>query len=96
LITGRFELFLATGFLLFISLLIPKPNPRHQKRRFQLSKAFYVFLVGSGVWTLSQHVTQKATDPLSIPDLNLIILLIPIFTFFSFVIILLFSRHHAH
>ncbi|MEI6805785.1 MAG: hypothetical protein WCK49_04685, partial [Myxococcaceae bacterium] len=51
ILTGRFELLFATGFLLFVSLLIPKPNPRHQKRRFEISKVFYVMLIGYGTWT---------------------------------------------
>lgn len=84
------------GFLLFVSLLIPKPNPRHQKRRFQFTKAFYVLLVGYSVWTISQHMIKTDTIALITPDLSLGISLIAPLIFFSFVVILLFSRHHAH
>lgn len=95
LITGRFELVLAIFFLLFVSLLIPKPNPRHQKRRIQITKALYVLLIGYASWILSQHVPKPVLLTITTPNLDLCLYLIAPVSFFVFVIFLLFTRHHV-
>ena len=96
LVTGRFELCLATGFLLFMSLLIPKPNPRHQKRRFHFAKAFYVALLGYGAWTLSHSLSSQHIAKFSAPNLDLAIFLMAPAALLVGVIALLFTRHHVH
>lgn len=95
-VTGRFELCLATVFLLLVSLLIPKPNPRHQKRRFRITKAFYLLLLGYGGWTLSHHISKPNVMSFTTPDLNMAIFLIPPAALIAFIVSLLFTRHHVH
>ena len=95
LITSRFELFLAISFLLFVSLLIPKPNPRHQKRRFQISKAFYVLLTGYAGWILDPYILKSSFQAITEPSLDFSLSMIAPLSFFVFVIFLLFMRRHA-
>src|SRR5688572_20912332 len=47
--------------LLVSSLLIPKPNPRHQKRRFYTSKFIYLITAIYTAWTLHPHLTAHAS-----------------------------------
>ena len=95
-LTGRYELSLATVFLLLVSILIPKPNPRHQKRRFQITKAFYLALIGYSAWVLSHLVNKPNMVTLTTPNLEWPIFLMAPGAFFVFVIFLLFTRHHVH
>lgn len=96
LITGHFELIPITAFLLFVSLLIPKPNPRHQTRRFQLGKSLYVLLIAYTTWVLSQHVSPPTLFVQTAQDLDLSIELLAPLSFFVFVIYMLFQRQHVH
>jgi hypothetical protein len=96
ILSSRFELFLATAFLLYVSLLIPKPNPRHQKRRFQLGKAFYVLLLGYATWTLSHMISKPIALNLEPANLDLATALMAPGTAMLFAIILLFTRRYVH
>lgn len=94
--TQQLTLLLITACLLFISLLIPKPNPRHQKRRFQIGKASYVALVLYTAWILRPHVLAlKPIEIISNLHMYLSENLIGSFTLFAFVVYTLFTRQHV-
>lgn len=95
---GCWPLLIPTGLLLTTSLLIPRPNPRHQRRRFRVSKLIYVclffalgYFFAQQVWLFNPTVLASAE---AVAELRLEQLILP-FSFFVFVSFLLLTRKYV-
>ena len=90
---------IGVAFLLVTSLLIPKPNPRHQRRRFQATKVLYAMLFLTLGLVLSQHFGLNHSNDLianaQVPDLELLTLFLAPLSFFVLVVSLLLTRKYA-
>ena len=87
-------LFLSTVFLMITSLLIPKPNPRHQKRRFRITRMTYSMLFLVFGFFLYQNLNSRDTSKIPSLDPELLTLLGPL-SFLVFVSSLMLVRKNA-
>jgi hypothetical protein len=82
--------------LLLSSLVIPKPNPRHQKRRFHASKFIYLLLTFYTAWILHPHFTAHASLKKSFQEISPDLLqLIGLVSFFILATLLIMTRKHV-
>lgn len=94
--TNQFELLIPVGFLLCLSLLIPKQNPKYLKRKFQLGKLISCALVVQIAWLVYESGAPSAISAIHhSQELELATKLISPAAILTFVIILLFTRHHV-
>ncbi|MBL4817819.1 MAG: hypothetical protein JKY15_01125 [Deltaproteobacteria bacterium] len=82
-----------TALLLFCALLIPKPNPRHRKRRFRLLRLFYaLLLLYLGLQLAPQFKLLASATPI---DSEFDLLLLAPLSFFVLSLTFLFTRKHV-
>lgn len=91
---GVIFLGLGAATLCFASLLIPKPNPRHQRRRFQFAKLIYSFVFLGLGWVLNAHLTHQ-TSTLPAANLDPLLSALPVLSFLVLIVLFLLTRKHA-
>ncbi len=82
--------------LLLSSLMIPKPNPRHQKRRFHASKFAYLLLAFYTAWILHPHLmTHTSLQKTNLEISTDLLQTITLSSFFVLATLLLMTRKNA-